>query len=239
MGTVEKNRDYAEKLKRLVLAIYQKKYTGLLGLCSSDMIWKVNYVRGNIRQYIKLCEILAGRFLEKNLENLVFRDTQVMILADGVALVNAYFDVIYCEADDSEGKNVYEIFGAFQSDKIVYVQVNSTEKTGKIHKIRSTNEEYYLIQEDEVLYIESNHNHVIWHWLHGIIESNDSLRHLQEVLSEDFVRIQRGYLVNRNHVRCVRRCEAVIRNGDVLSIPSRKYVKVKKKIIRNQFITKE
>lgn len=190
-------------------------------------------------QYVKLCEILTGKFLKQKLKNLKFHDMQIMILTDGVALVNAYFDVIYRETDDSEEKNVYEIFVTFQSDKIVYVQINSTEISGRIHKIRSTNEEYYLIREDEILYIESNHNHVIWHWLHGIIVSNDSLRRLQEVLSQDFVRIQRSYLVNRNHVRCVRRCEAVIRNGDVLSIPSRKYVNVKNNIVMDQLKTKE
>lgn len=227
MKTIEKNRHYVEKLKQLLSDIYKKKYNDLFRLCAPGMIWKVNHVRGNGLQFVKLCEILTGRFLKHKLKNLVFHDIEVLVLTNSVVQISACYDVV-CDIENSEENYIYEIAVTFQSEKVVYMQINGREIPVKMHRIRSTKEEHYWVREDEVLYIESNHNHLIWHWTHGIIVANDSLHHLENIMSDDFVRIQRSYLINKNHVRCVRRCEAVMRNADVLSIPSKKYMSVKK-----------
>ena len=99
-----------------------------------------------------------------------------------------------------------------------------------IYRIRSCNEECYLVEEKDVLYIEACHNQVIWHCSYGIIFSNNSLGHLEELVSDSFVRIQRGYLVNKYNVKHIRRCEVLMNNGDVLSIPCKKYVAVREKL---------
>lgn len=103
----------------------------------------------------------------------------------------------------------------------------------KIFRIRADNERYYLKKEDEILYIESCHNKVIWHCKNELIVANDSLRHLEGELSPSFVRIQRSYIVNRRHVIEIRRCELVVSNRDVLPIPYKKYVHVREELLRN------
>lgn len=38
--------------------------------------------------------------------------------------------------------------------------------------------------------------------------------------------------MNKDYVKCIRRCEAVMENGDVLQIPVKKYTRVREELMK-------
>ncbi|MDO5575332.1 MAG: LytTR family DNA-binding domain-containing protein [bacterium] len=159
-----------------------------------------------------------------------FHQITAHAITEDIMQVAGDYDVI-CSGNGRVKRIAYEILVTYQGDEILYLQLSTIKQGFVIHKVRAVNEDYYSVAEDEVLYIEVNHNHVTWNCTDYTVIANDSLRRLEEALSDHFVRIQRGYLVNKDYVKCIRRCEVVMENGNTLPIPSKKYVSVKEKLM--------
>ncbi|MBQ2803046.1 MAG: LytTR family transcriptional regulator DNA-binding domain-containing protein, partial [Lachnospiraceae bacterium] len=95
-------------------------------------------------------------------------------------------------------------------------------------------ERVFMIEEDELLYLEACHNHIIWHCKYFVVESVGSLKKLEEELSGSFVRIQRSYIVNKKHVRKIARCYAEMDNKEIIQIPVKKYCNIKNTILKTK-----
>ena len=148
-----------------------------------------------------------------------------------IAQVSGDYELIYSVEERIE-RIRYDIMMIYLNGKLIYLQLLELNKNNSlIHKVKAVNEDYYILNEDEILYLEVNHNHVIWNCVGRKIISNMTLCYLEDVLSNRFVRIQRGYLVNKDYVKCIRRCEVVMENGDILCIPSKKYTRVKEQLM--------
>lgn len=154
------------------------------------------------------------------------RVSDELVQSDGLAVIHSK------DSAGDEQEETCDIFVFFVSGKVAFLNISGFERNGRapIYRVRSYNEECYLVEERDVIYIEACHNHVIWHCSYGSILSNNSLRNLEEQVSNAFVRIQRGYLVNKFKVRHIRRCEVIMSNGDILSIPIKKYVSIREKL---------
>lgn len=96
--------------------------------------------------------------------------------------------------------------------------------------IKDIRERVYQLREKDILYLEALHNHVVWHCREYVVETVKLLKDVEETLNENFVRIHRSYIVNRQHVRKVDRCYVELDNGDILQIPVKKYCEVKKQL---------
>ncbi len=96
--------------------------------------------------------------------------------------------------------------------------------------VRSDEDHLYMLRESEILYIESNHNNLIWHCRDGEVKGRGTLKRLENFLPKNFFRLQRGYIVNFNHIKSLEQRELVIDNGDLLLIPVRSYYEIKRHI---------
>ena len=96
--------------------------------------------------------------------------------------------------------------------------------------VKSDEDHLYMLRESEILYIESNHNYLIWHCRDMEVRGRGTLKSLEEGLPRHFFRMQRGYIVNVNHIKSLKERELVIDNGDILPSPARTYNEVKRQI---------
>ena len=198
-------------------------------MAAEQGICKIQSCRISLRLE-EINEYLTKNMKRTELESLHFMDMHILRLSGTVVQVFGAYEVIIKK---SMVRSVYDMLVSFVIDKVVYVQINSREiNRGEIHVVKATNESCYHVHESEILYVEAQHNHVIWHSVYGDIVANDSLMHLEQVLSDNFVRIQRGYLVNKSYVKCIRRCEKELENGEILSIPCKKYMQIKEKLMQ-------
>lgn len=224
------DRYYIEETKNLISLLYQSGGQTQYRICSSKMMWKImnQVIVGMALE--KVHTILGKQMAGKKIIQIIARNMQKIEVNDEVTQIIGSYEIVF----DNKFKNFkYDILVTYLSEKAVYVQISKIDNMITVkHAIKTTNESIHSLEENEILYIESQHNHVIWHCMDKKISSNDSLHHLEEILSEKFVRIQRGYLVNKCHVKCIQRCEAVMRNGDVLPIPCKKYILVRELLMK-------
>lgn len=125
----------------------------------------------------------------------------------------------------------------FFNHKIAYIQLARLTQTERLHRISTVSKDVYCLYESDILYLEVFQNHLHWHYRNQVIESLGTLSGTAEFLSEDFVRIHRCYIVNKNHVENIRRCGAkrcalTMDNGDEIPIPYNKFVSCKNKLTR-------
>lgn len=58
----------------------------------------------------------------------------------------------------------------------------------------------YKVNYDDILYIEGAREYVIFHTSHGKIMTLEALRNLEETLPDQFIRIHKSYIVNKEKV---------------------------------------
>ena len=221
--------NYAKKLRMIAVYLYQNKNKMLEQLVEKDLKWKIQHVSGNGLPMDMFHYLVLDKTGGQKIQKLDFQETAVNFQVEDVAQVTGEYETVWLQ-ERLEQRQLWEILTIFYKDKVAYLQLQKGSKNVRVHKVKSVNEDCYFLDEDEILYVEANHNHVIWHCDRKEITANDSLQRLEMELSDRFIRIQRGYLVNKDFVKCIRRCEAVMRNGEILPIPSKKYVGIKKKM---------
>lgn len=223
---------YLEKLKSFMTGIVQQDETLLYTMCQEEFVWKVNEFYGNRTQLKRFYTQFAATGTGKKIRKVRLKNLLTIELGQNAVQLSG--ELITEVREGTAADAAYEILLTFLEGKIVYFQLLERKKGNKlIHKVKEVNEDFQFVEEEEILYIEAAHNHAIWHCMDKKIVSGDSLQHLESELSEQFVRIQRGYLVNKEHIRCIRRCEVEMKNADVLAIPCRTYVSIKNKLIQN------
>lgn len=144
---------------------------------------------------------------------------------------------IYCihkSVDKGIKKYYFDYTMVFSDGLACFVQILGNDIPAKLHCIVSVTEDVYYMQEDEILYVEAMGGHVLWHCKGTTIESLDSLKNIGIRLSKDFVKVHRSYLVNRKVIKSIQRCSVTMVNDDVIPIPYKKYVNVKKKLLERQ-----
>lgn len=58
-----------------------------------------------------------------------------------------------------------------------------------------------------------------------------TLKAIEKMVLENFIRIHRSFIVNRAHIVSVQRCFVTLKDGAKLPIPYKKYVQIKNIIL--------
>jgi len=92
------------------------------------------------------------------------------------------------------------------TNNIQKIQTAISNVTSTIQKIAcfKENKEVYLPLE-QILFFETNNNIVDVHTLHDVYGTKYRLYELEELLSQDFIRISKSTIVNSNHIFSVTR----------------------------------
>lgn len=203
-------KDSKNKLKKMIetllLGLHTDRIQDINAMCRDDVIWRVvNCNDGKIKA-------------------LSYHNLQMKKISEECYLLTCEYML------NTEKKQQFELVTVIAKEKFVYVHTDKLKKSEN-YKVVTPNETIYLLKENEILYIESQHNHIVWHCAGEVIINKNSLTNVQEFLSEEFVRIHRCYIVNKLHIRIIRRYEVQLSNGDILPIPSKKFAEIRKKLM--------
>lgn len=90
-------------------------------------------------------------------------------------------------------------------------------------KFRGRGTKTYFLIPDDICYAEASNVRSILHTMAGPITVCHSLGSICAMLPPEFIRIHRSYLVNRRHVKEIRRYSVFMKNGASLPIPEKRY----------------
>lgn len=215
--------------ENLLYNIHMGQWQKIYNICKNNVLWKYNhnYFKGIADKNIinSLNTIIAPSEILKfeHIKYFIYRLSQNHILITG-------FYCIHKSVSNSTIKLYFDYTIIFSNGLTCYIHIIGNDIPTKIHRIVSVTEAVYNMQEDEILYIEAMGDHILWHCRNTVIESTDSLKKAGNKLSKDFVRVHRSYMVNKKVVKSIQRCSATLINGDVIPIPYKKYVNVRKQL---------
>lgn len=202
--------------------------TESIPFCSKAANWQINmfYEKGVPHKLLqkklcihfnKKCRVEHGHY-------------NVQVMDSHVCVVYGNFYIRDDEADIGGQGFPYEITVIMKSGIAERIILYGNRDEPILCMIRSDEDHLYMLRESEILYIESNHNNLIWHCRNGEVKGRGTLKRLEALLPKNFFRLQRGYIVNFNHIKSLEQRELVIDNGDLLLIPVRSYYEIKRHI---------
>lgn len=125
----------------------------------------------------------------------------------------------------------------FSGGKAAYIQISYLSPAERLHRVSAINRDVYCLYESDILYLEVFRSHLHWHHRNRVIESLGTLSGAAECLSEDFIRVHRCYIVNKNHVENIcrrggKQCSLTMDNGDEIPVPYNKFVSCRDQLTR-------
>lgn len=230
-GIMEKsNKKIINSAKHLLYSIHTGQQRRVCNLCKKNILWKYNhsYSKGAADETIlKGLNTIIRPSAVKRLEH---TSCYLHKLSENQIIITGIY-CIHKSEDESIKKYYFDYTIVFSDGLASYIQIIGNNIPVKIHKVVSITETVYNIQEDELLYVEAMGGHVLWHCKDATIESVGLLKNVERKLSGDFVKVHRSYMVNKKLVKIIQRCSVTMVNGEVVPIPYKKYVGVKKKLM--------
>lgn len=135
-------------------------------------------------------------------------------------------------------KNIYQrsfachITVFFLNDKIVYFRIVSDKEKENCIWLTDVYGNSYKVKFEDIMFLESSHNHIRWNTKQTKIETVDLLKYVQTSLPENFIRMHRGYIVNSDYVYGMERCKLILLDGTEIPVPKNKYTEVRKKLTK-------
>ena len=213
-------------VRKILYYIYTNENSKLSKLCSKRIVWKANdaLIVGNECDTI---EKVKKRILP--LENIYMKLFEVpnyfFSTNDQKTIVSTTFIL-----KKREENKRYELTFIFLNQVLEFAELNQFSSS-KEYKIQSVSNEIYMVNENDIYYVEALGDHMLWHVNGKVLESINTLKDIEKKVSKNFIRIHRSFIVNRAHIASIQRCFVTLENGEKLPIPYKKYVQIKNNIL--------
>ncbi len=222
--------------RQVVELFYQGESFWLSQYYEEGLEWITPSLKKEVRNQREISDYL--KMLSKKVCGIVHQDYKVIMQTNIAAIITGSFYAVMVQDSGKETQELLNSTIVFRTDaagmKLKHIHISSVIPEEKQYCIKDISERLYFLRDEEIYYVESRHNHVIWHCRNAILESTGSLKESKKMLSEVFLRIQRGFIINRNHVHKVDRCYVEMDNGERLPIPVKKYCEVKKELMKDE-----
>lgn len=228
-------QELKKRTRILIGEVFKKKTRSRLSYCKENVEWQFNHLYGygvtclHVRSALHNC-------MEKNSE-INYMGFRVQEITEQITIVSGMFCIEHSARPGPEPGTPYDAVVCMEKGMEVSIHIFGTKEARICYRVDGYNEVVYFPAIDEILYIEAARNHVIWHCLEYDIEGRGPLKRCEETLPEEFVKIQRGYVVNVRHLAVIRHNEVIMDNGDILPVPYRIFADVKQLLLQKKETT--
>lgn len=220
----------------VLISIHKGDELTIQKLCLPDALWKYDHRVGE--RNIAATNGASGIAAPKAIFRFVRQDYHIKRLDGDHAVVTGNYRIEF-----PAGMCLKPLYGDYTivlaGKKAAFVQVETGQEPVLRHRITAVDEAVYNLKESDILYVEALRGHALWHCGNTVVETVDTLTYLETILSEDFVRIHRSFIVNKKNAASIQRCGGksgivVMANGDVIPVPYKKYVAARTKLFDSQ-----
>ena len=183
--------------KHLLYNIHMGQKKKVYNQCTRNILWKYNY---NSAEGI-LNDELTDKLINpseiqkiKHINHRINRQFVNQIIVTGMYCIHKSIDKIIKEYYFDYTINYVDNMACY----IHIIFVGNNNIPARVYNIVSVKEHIYNILEADILYIEAMGDHTLWHGITSTIEAVMSLKDI----------------VNRRKVKEIKRCAAIMENGD-------------------------
>lgn len=201
-----------------------------------DMQWLKSHTNGfqcRISVHNEFADITQEKIkeavsvLSKNVTDVTHKEYCTILFYGNHAMVSGTFLTHHVESNGCYRECRYGVHSIFVSGRIIGLEIEPKALVGSTVVLQDIHKETQILWDSEIVYVEAMCSHLYWHSSLAKVETTGSLLQITKTLPSCFVRIHKSYLVNKKHVRGIRRCEVTMDNGDILQISPKKYKEVK------------
>lgn len=227
MNNNQINTFYVERTTELLNALHTKNKKSIKKICLPNTEYFYNNCHLGI-QTSQLIQILTDLSCINLDTELIINDWKLQHINSDIKIISVYYEIHSTDYMN----NRLSFYGqlVYNRSKIASVIIHELPYMYHIFPIAISRDELFFRDEREVLYIETMHNHVIWHCVSENIMERTSFRLIENNLSTNFVKIHRCYILNILHIKHVQNYEVQMTNGDILPIPRKRYLEIKEKL---------
>lgn len=224
------NEKELDRAMRILLSIHKGDLKSIQKFCAGNVLWNC----GGCYRYgaadTTVIQMITDMIAPKTIKRFVRYGQHIRHLQGTGRIVAGRYQIEYMSGIGVRTKG-FEYTMALIDEIAEFVQINFQYIPVKVYKIIATNEAVYYLNEREILYVEAVSDHILWHCQGKVIEAVDTLKHLEQELSGEFVRVHRSYIINKNQITSIQRCSVTMSNNCDIPIPYKKYVSVKEKLM--------
>lgn len=222
--------ELTNKIMQFIVCLHKKELQAVRKMCNPKVMWKFGNSYSDGAYSTMSADMLWQRIKYNNIIRFFNMEIQMRRFhASNIVVTGVY------RVDSREGcklkQSYFEYTIVMVEGLAVFVQLDEKITPPKVHRVVAVNEAVYNFDETALIYMESLKDHIIWHYGDESVESIDTLKRLEQKLSEDFIRVHRSYIVNKRKVSSIQRCSVTMANGDNIPIPYKKYVEVREKLL--------
>lgn len=231
MSMEKTNEKVMEKVAQILLCIHKGDYRNVKKLCAKDVLWKCGHCYGKGAEDVVAIQVITDLIAPETITRFVRFGHYIRCLQGNGRLVAGRYQIEYASGLEQRTKN-FEYTMVLSGGMAEFIQIDFQHVPAKVYKIMATNEAVYYLNEREIFYVEAVSDHILWHCRSKVIETVNTLKRLEQELSDEFVRVHRSYIINKNLIMSIQRCSVTMANGCNIPIPYKKYVSVKEKLYR-------
>lgn len=224
------NEKAADTAVQILLSIHKGDQRNVKRLCTKNVLWKCGSCYGNGAEDITAIRILTDMIAPEAIRRFVRYGQYVRHLQGTGSLVAGRYQIEYVSGRDVRTKG-FEYTMVLTDGIAEFIQIDFQYVPLRVYQITAVNEAVYCLNEREILYVEAVGDHILWHCQSRVVEAVDTLKRLEQELSEEFVRVHRSYIINKNLMVSIQRCSVTMVNGSNIPIPYKKYISVKEKLM--------
>lgn len=231
-----RNTDFIKVAQQTVEAFYQGKF---LPHCEDELEC---IVPASYRSCVQSHMDTSPQMLSRGTCDIIHNKYKLMLLTSNAIVVSGSYFVVKKKKSGRRTKELLYVTvvmrAASSGIKVAHMHI-SNAVGGEFYQLSDVSDRQYRIHESEILYLEASHNHILWHCESVKAETVGCFKETEKTLSDEFVRIHRGFIVNRKHISKIARCYVELDNGEILQIPVKRYCEVKKQLQNESEIIKK
>ncbi|MCM1126241.1 MAG: LytTR family transcriptional regulator DNA-binding domain-containing protein [Lachnospiraceae bacterium] len=225
--TNEKTMDTAVQI---LLSIHKGDQRSVKRLCTQNVMWRCGGCYGSGAEDNTAIRIVTDLIAPETVKRFVRYGQYVKHLHGTGRIVAGRYQIEYASGMSVRTKG-FEYTMVLADGIAEFIQIDFQYIPVRVYQITAVNEAVYCLNEREVLYVEAVNDRILWHCQSRVVEAVDTLKRLEQELSEEFVRVHRSYIVNKNRIRSIQRCSVTMSNDCNIPIPYKKYVSVREKLM--------
>ena len=224
------NEKVMKRVMQILLGIHKGDHRNVKKLCTKNVLWKCGCCYGNGAEDAMIIQMITDMVAPETITKFVRYEQYIRHLQGAGRLVAGRYQIEYASGIDLRTKG-FEYTIVLADGIAEFIQIDFQCTPLKVYKVTAVNEAVYYLNEKEILYVEAVSDHILWHCRNKVVEAVGTLKHLEQELSGEFVRVHRSYIINKNLIASIQRCSVTMVNGANIPIPYKKYVNVKEKLM--------
>lgn len=218
--------------REIIERFYLGMSTEIIPFLSQQIVWVDTTIPCSIHGYSRTCS-----FLQKNCETktggLFHLQYHLLRPQEEICVVTGKYRTMTKEQGTDRNSHVYlsSMFWQEISGRPCLFHIHTSSSVFTAAPARSLSfygkhAELYRFLPEEILYIEAENINCVIHGTSSAFQISQPISQIEKQLPEQFLRVHRSFIINRNYVKRVYRYEVELSNRMTIPIPEKKYMSV-------------